>query len=360
MWLGPAPFAPYNKDRVHFNFRWITDYSGGIICDWGAHLFDTAQWGNDTERSGPVEIEGTGTYWEGGLYNTVKDYDVTYRYANGVVMTCKPGNPSIKFIGTRWLGRQHRLARTARGQFQADSRTQRSGRTNCISTQIPKANTMISSSAFTAARIRTSRSTSATASRPCATWRTLRSSSGANSAGIRSPSSSLATRLPMRCSRASCAHPGNFQRRERKPEIRSSKSETNPKRQLNRRFATRWRSRAPLSCALGYRVAVLSGRNLRTSADDEKTTIKVLCIDVAIESSESRHRDWIGGFDPGAQHFGDAPGLRDAAAGSERRFGIEDFADGADAGLVQVRPEPVEKLARLGAIVRDGLSARHR
>jgi myo-inositol 2-dehydrogenase / D-chiro-inositol 1-dehydrogenase len=107
MWLGPAPEAPYTKDRVHFNFRWIWDYSGGIICDWGAHLFDTAQWGNNTERSGPIEIEGTGTFWEGGLYNTVKDYDVTYRYANGVVMTCQPGNPSIKFIGAEgWVGNQ--------------------------------------------------------------------------------------------------------------------------------------------------------------------------------------------------------------------------------------------------------------
>lgn len=111
MWLGPAPFAPYTKDRVHFNFRWIQDYSGGIICDWGAHLFDTAQWANDTERSGPVEVLGKGSYWEGGLYNTVKDYDVTFKYANGVVMTCVPGDPSIKFIGTDgwvcnhgWLG----------------------------------------------------------------------------------------------------------------------------------------------------------------------------------------------------------------------------------------------------------------
>ncbi|MBN1125581.1 MAG: Gfo/Idh/MocA family oxidoreductase [Sedimentisphaerales bacterium] len=111
MWLGPAPYAPYTKDRVHFNFRWIWDYSGGIICDWGTHLFDTAQWANDTERSGPVEIEGAGTYWEGGLYNTVKDYDVTYRYGNGVEMTCKPGNPSIKFIGTDgWIGNHGWLA----------------------------------------------------------------------------------------------------------------------------------------------------------------------------------------------------------------------------------------------------------
>ena len=117
MWLGPAPFAPYTKGRVHFNFRWIWDYSGGIICDWGAHLFDTAQWGNDTEHSGPVEVEGTGTHWEGGLYNTVKDYDVTYRYANGVVMTCQPGNPSIKFIGTKgWVGN-----RGWRGPLEASS-----------------------------------------------------------------------------------------------------------------------------------------------------------------------------------------------------------------------------------------------
>ncbi len=117
MWLGPAPYAPYTKDRVHFNFRWIWDYSGGIICDWGAHLFDTAQWANDTERTGPIEVDGKGTHWEGGLYNTVKDYDVTYRYANGVVMTCKPGNPSIKFIGTEgWVGNEG-----WRGKVQASS-----------------------------------------------------------------------------------------------------------------------------------------------------------------------------------------------------------------------------------------------
>lgn len=107
MWLGPAPEAPYTKDRVHYTFRWIQDYSGGIICDWGTHLFDTAQYALDVERSGPVEIEGTGTYWSEGLFNTVKEYDVTYRYADGVVMTCKPGNPSIRFVGSDgWVGNE--------------------------------------------------------------------------------------------------------------------------------------------------------------------------------------------------------------------------------------------------------------
>jgi predicted dehydrogenase len=117
MWLGPAPFAPYTKDRVHFNFRWIQDYSGGIICDWGTHLFDTAQWANNTEHTGPVEIKGTGTCWQGGLYNTVKDYDVTYRYVNGVTMTCRPGNPGIKFFGSDgWLGNEG-----WKGELQASS-----------------------------------------------------------------------------------------------------------------------------------------------------------------------------------------------------------------------------------------------
>jgi predicted dehydrogenase len=105
LWLGPAPFAPYTRDRVHFNFRWIWDYSGGIITDWGTHLFDTAQWANNSEHSGPVEVEGRGTFWEGGLYNTVKDYEITFHYPNNVVMTCSPGDPSIKFIGTEaWVG----------------------------------------------------------------------------------------------------------------------------------------------------------------------------------------------------------------------------------------------------------------
>jgi len=105
MWLGPAPYAPYTKDRIHFNFRWIWDYSGGIITDWGTHLFDTAQWGNDTEHSGPVTIDTQGTFWETGLYNTPKTYQVEYTYANGVKMLVKDGTPSIRFEGTEgWVG----------------------------------------------------------------------------------------------------------------------------------------------------------------------------------------------------------------------------------------------------------------
>lgn len=104
MWLGPAPEAPYTPARCHFNFRWIFDYSGGYMTDWGAHINDIAQWGNDTEHSGPVSVRGHGTFPEDGLYNTAVEWEVTYRYANGVTLVCKSGTPSIRFEGADgWL-----------------------------------------------------------------------------------------------------------------------------------------------------------------------------------------------------------------------------------------------------------------
>ena len=105
MWLGPAPWAPYTKDRCHWTFRWISDYSGGMLTDWGAHLLDGAQWGNNTEHTGPVEVEGKGVFWTEGLYNTAREYHLEYTYADGVKLIIDSGNPSLRFEGSDgWIG----------------------------------------------------------------------------------------------------------------------------------------------------------------------------------------------------------------------------------------------------------------
>jgi predicted dehydrogenase len=105
MWLGPATWAPYCPDRVHFNFRWISDYSCGMLADWGMHLLDTAQWGNDSEHTGPVEVEGTGEYFANGLYDTAHHFDLTYKYASGVILHVKSTGPAIRFEGSDgWVG----------------------------------------------------------------------------------------------------------------------------------------------------------------------------------------------------------------------------------------------------------------
>ena len=105
MWLGPAPWAPYCPGRVHFNFRYVSDTGAGILADWGCHQLDTVQWANDSERTGPVEVEGTGTRHKGGLYDTFYRYDLRYRYANGVELLIKSGGTGLRFEGTEgWVG----------------------------------------------------------------------------------------------------------------------------------------------------------------------------------------------------------------------------------------------------------------
>ncbi|MEJ2701678.1 MAG: Gfo/Idh/MocA family oxidoreductase [Sedimentisphaerales bacterium] len=116
MWLGPAPWAPYTKDRIHWNFRWILDYSGGMLTDWGAHLLDGAQWGNNTEHTGPVEVEGKGKFYKDGLYNTATEFHIEYKYADGVCLIVTSGTPSLRFEGSEgWIGN-----RGWRGKLQAE------------------------------------------------------------------------------------------------------------------------------------------------------------------------------------------------------------------------------------------------
>jgi predicted dehydrogenase len=80
MWLGPAPWRPFNSSYV---FGWMAwrDFSGGEMTNWGAHHFDIAQWGIGADAGGPVEI----------VPPNGKDVPVIqYRFANGVVLSRDP------------------------------------------------------------------------------------------------------------------------------------------------------------------------------------------------------------------------------------------------------------------------------
>jgi predicted dehydrogenase len=88
MWLGPAPDAPYAPARCHVNFRWIYDYSGGNVTDWGGHHPDCAQWGMGTELTGPIEIrKAKAVFAPDELWNTATEYTFLAVYENGVTMT---------------------------------------------------------------------------------------------------------------------------------------------------------------------------------------------------------------------------------------------------------------------------------
>ncbi len=92
LWQGPVERQPYTEDRVHPRKKigrpgWYSNrlYCDGMICNWGHHPADLVQWANNTERTGPVEVEGRGQFPPvNGLYNVLEEFKVRYRYANGV------------------------------------------------------------------------------------------------------------------------------------------------------------------------------------------------------------------------------------------------------------------------------------
>lgn len=102
LWLGPAPYRPYNVNRVHYNFRFYLDYAGGQAANFGAHHFDIVQWALGMDDSGPIEVSGTGTFDPDKRFEVPASYDLTYTYANGVKVLfgqkCKGG---ATFIGEK-------------------------------------------------------------------------------------------------------------------------------------------------------------------------------------------------------------------------------------------------------------------
>lgn len=57
MWLGPAPYKPYNAHRVHGTFRGYWDYDAGGLGDMGQHYIDPVQYILDKDHTSPVKVE---------------------------------------------------------------------------------------------------------------------------------------------------------------------------------------------------------------------------------------------------------------------------------------------------------------
>lgn len=113
MWLGPAPWRPYQnfswqvndeKYGPHWDWRWIMDYSGGQLTDWAGHHVDIAHWGLGLDRTGPVEIEGKGQYPTDGIYDVPYAYDFMCTYANGVKMRVANASVQPHGMGACWYG----------------------------------------------------------------------------------------------------------------------------------------------------------------------------------------------------------------------------------------------------------------
>ena len=81
MWLGPAPYKPYNVHRTHQTFRGYWDYDGGGLTDMGQHYLDPIQYllGKDDTSPIKVEVEAPQQHTDAvGIWKKI-----TYTYEDG-------------------------------------------------------------------------------------------------------------------------------------------------------------------------------------------------------------------------------------------------------------------------------------
>jgi predicted dehydrogenase len=108
-WLGPAPWAPFTRQRTHYSFRFILDYALGQTTNFGAHHVDICQWALGRDDTGPVRYEGYGEFPSSGLFTCPTLVDVKAHYADGVKMTicnrgADGGSGGVRFHGENgWL-----------------------------------------------------------------------------------------------------------------------------------------------------------------------------------------------------------------------------------------------------------------
>jgi hypothetical protein len=115
MWLGPAPWAPYNAARCSGSYsidgkswRSFTDYSGGGMTDWGAHHFGGATFVVDVRELQPAEV----------TYHDEKEGPwLTYTYPNGIQLTHnKPKTENMVVEGTPGEKKEPKPVPTYKGE----------------------------------------------------------------------------------------------------------------------------------------------------------------------------------------------------------------------------------------------------
>ena len=98
-WVGPAPMTAFNAEKLkRDNHENITNFSLGMISCWGIHHLDIAQWGNGTDDTGPVSIEGDATYPDKGGCDAMLSWKMRFEYANAAPIT---------FVNEKNLGISH-------------------------------------------------------------------------------------------------------------------------------------------------------------------------------------------------------------------------------------------------------------
>lgn len=98
MWLGPAPYKPYNEHRVHATFRGYWDYDGGGLGDMGQHYLDPVQYVLDKDHTSPVSIVADAPQQDPDAATTWRRIEMTYKDGCKLVLDGEDRDKDAAFI----------------------------------------------------------------------------------------------------------------------------------------------------------------------------------------------------------------------------------------------------------------------
>ena len=93
MWLGPAPWKPYNKHRTHGTFRGYWDYDSGGLGDMAQHYLDPLQYLLCKDETSPVKVEYVGPKQHPDVVGRFDRITLTYDDGTEVILD---GDESLK------------------------------------------------------------------------------------------------------------------------------------------------------------------------------------------------------------------------------------------------------------------------
>jgi myo-inositol 2-dehydrogenase / D-chiro-inositol 1-dehydrogenase len=103
MWLGPAPYKPYNSKRVHYSNRFYWDYEGGDLTNFGFHSLDPVQWIFAKDHTSPVKIVPNAP-WPQHPDAVCPFGWVELTYADGLKIVITGGKSGAKYSGPKTRG----------------------------------------------------------------------------------------------------------------------------------------------------------------------------------------------------------------------------------------------------------------
>ena len=99
MWLGPAPFKPYNEHRTHQTFRGYWDYDGGGLADMGQHYIDPVQYILGKDNTSPISVEIDAPQQHPDAVGTWRTIKYTYEDGCQIILEGEDnGDPNAPYI----------------------------------------------------------------------------------------------------------------------------------------------------------------------------------------------------------------------------------------------------------------------